>query len=213
MLSFSVEERRVLGVLVEKGYTTPDQYPLTLNAIVTGSNQKTCRDPLMQIDEVDAFEALDVLRQAGLALCVRSSGSRTDRYRHCVPDQLEIDAKGAAVLAELLLRGPQSDGELRQHASRMVPIRDLATLQSTLEALEAKSMVRRLGPPGKKRGTRYAHTLYPEGEEPSDSEPAAHAPQARPAAPASGEVGELRQRLAALEARVNALEERLRTAP
>ncbi len=208
-MSYQLErvERRVLGVLVEKGYTTPDQYPISLNAIVNGCNQKSCRDPLMSLDEVDVSDAIDALREEGLAITAMGSG-RVDKYRHCVPDMLEINAREAATLAELLLRGPQTDGELRQRASRMVQINDLTLMHELLDGLQEKSFVKRLSPPGQKRGARFAHMLYPEREQPHvDADAPAAAPASRrAAAPAPGELEELRATIAALTHRIVALE-------
>lgn len=201
-------ERRVLGALIEKGYTTPDQYPLSLNGIVNACNQKSCRDPLMSLDEVDVFDAIDTLRKKGLVITAMTSGSRVDKYRHCVPDMLEIQAKECATLAELLLRGPQTDGELRQRASRMVQINDLAQLNEILETLQEKSLVKRLSPPGQKRGARFAHMLYPENEQPhveADAPAPAAGRRAAPALPAD-EVEALREAIHALTERVAALE-------
>src|SRR5436309_2535460 len=96
------DESRVLGVLVEKAQTTPDQYPLTLNAVVSGANQKNNRDPLMTMDESGAFAALEGLRSKGLVVRVDSVGSRTNRYKHNASDGLRVRAGELAVLAELL---------------------------------------------------------------------------------------------------------------
>ena len=210
-------ERRVLGVLVEKGYTTPDQYPLSMNAIVNACNQKSCRDPQMNLDEVHVFDAIDSLRGHGLAI-VAHTGGRVDRYRHCVPEMLEIQAREAAILAELLLRGPQTDGELRQRAHRMVSIESLNLAQELIDGLIEKGFVRCLAPGGRKRGVKYAHTLYPANEAPADQDPSetASAPSApvssaSAAAPAasSDEVRELRELIEALTKRVDALESAL----
>jgi uncharacterized protein YceH (UPF0502 family) len=188
-LSFA--ERRVLGVLIEKGFTTPDQYPLTLNSVVVGSNQKSCRDPVSHVGEETVLDSLDSLRQKGFVICVRAEGSRADRWKHRTGDCLDLDSREVAVLAELLLRGPQTDGELRQRASRMVPISDLSDVEEIIARLGSREepLIQRLGPPGKRRGIKYAHTLYPADEQPwhaadrpSWSE---FTPAARQAAPSS----------------------------
>lgn len=169
-IELSFAERRVLGVLVEKGFTTPDQYPLTLNGVVVGSNQKSCRDPLSFIDEEKALDSLESLRSKGFTVLVRSEGSRADRWKHRFGDALVLEAKEVAVLAELLLRGPQTDGELRQRAGRMRPIESLEEVEQILERLRARPepLVEKLGPPARKRGVKYAHTFYPPAERPSD---------------------------------------------
>ena len=154
-------ERRVLGVLIEKGYTTPDQYPLTLNAIVSGCNQKSCRDPQMNLDEVHVFDAIDSMRKLGLVITAQSS--RVDRFRHCVPDMLEIDARGTAILAELLLRGPQTDGELRQRANRMVTLTDLDQVRTCIEELMSRGFVSRLGSGERRRGVWEVRAGWNEG--------------------------------------------------
>lgn len=165
-LSFA--ERRVLGVLIEKGFTTPDQYPLTLNSVIVGSNQKSCRDPVSSVDEETVLDSLDSLRQKGFVICVRTEGSRADRWKHRTGDCLSLDSREVAVLAELLLRGPQTDGELRQRASRMVPITDLGEAEEIIGRLGSREepLIQRLGPPGKRRGVKYAHTLYSADEQP-----------------------------------------------
>ena len=165
----SFNERRVLGVLIEKSLTTPEQYPLTLNSLVNGCNQKSCRDPISYLDENEVEDAVESLREKQLLTLIRSSGGRTDRYKHRMADTLQIDSRRVAVLGELLLRGPQTDGELRQRASRMVAIPNLQDLSATIDELRNHAggcFVRRLGPEGRKRGTKYAHTLYPPGEAP-----------------------------------------------
>ena len=169
-LALDAAERRVLGVLLEKGFTTPEQYPLTLNGLVTGCNQKSCRDPHMHLDEEKVLDALDSLRAKGLASLTRTVGGRTDRYKHRVSDTLQIEGREAAVFCELLVRGPQTDGELRQRASRMVTIPGLPELAVTLDKLNDReeALVMRLGPPERRRGAKYAHTLYPENERPSE---------------------------------------------
>lgn len=165
-LSFS--ERRVLGVLIEKSFVTPEQYPLTLNGVLVASNQKTCREPVTNLDEKEVLESLDSLRNKGFVVQVRTEGSRVDRWKHRAGEKLAVEPKELAILAELLLRGPQTDGELRQHASRMVELGDLDEVGRILEGLASRPepLVERLSPRDKKRGARYAHALYPLSEKP-----------------------------------------------
>jgi hypothetical protein len=151
-------ERRVLGVLIEKGKTTPDQYPLSLNAVVTGCNQKSNRDPVMSLDEESASRALTSLRQAGAVAEVFGSG-KIPRYRHLAYEWLGVGKEELAVIGELLLRGEQSEGDLRGRASRMDPIQDLDTLRGHLDALAARGLVVWLSPPG--RGRMLTHGLLP----------------------------------------------------
>ncbi len=112
----SAAARRVLGVLVEKAKTVPDSYPMTLSAIVTGCNQKSNRAPKMDLDDEDALLALDELRELGAAREIQGSG-RAVKYRHLAYDWLDVDGPGAAVMTELLLRGPQTSGEIRSRAA------------------------------------------------------------------------------------------------
>ena len=159
-------ERRVLGVLIEKGYTTPEQYPLSLNYLVSACNQKSCRNPVTQLDEDEVMAALDRLRQHGLCLLVQTVGGRTDRWKHRASEAFETSAVETAVLAELLLRGAQTDGELRQNAKRMRPLKSVDEVHEVLAVLQSREppLVVRLGPPGRRRGVRFAHTLYPAAE-------------------------------------------------
>src|SRR5207249_2600673 len=128
-------ERRILGVLVEKQKTskTADAYPLTLNALVTGCNQKSNRDPILELDEVEAEEGIEALQPRGLVS--RISGGRVDRFRHELYTAWTSDGAELAVLAELLLRGPQTKGDLRVRAARMAPIDSLEALDDVLKPL------------------------------------------------------------------------------
>ncbi len=153
----SAIERRVLGVLVEKAKTTPESYPLSLNAIRTGSNQKNNRAPLMQLEEDQVDEALEKLRKLG-AIAQIQGGGRVDKYRHLAYEWLGVEKVELAVMAELLLRGAQTVGELRGRAARMEPIKDLTDLQPTLDSLGTKKLIIYLTPPG--RGSIVTHTLY-----------------------------------------------------
>ena len=154
-------ERRVLGVLIEKAKTTPDAYPLTLNALTTGCNQKSNRDPQMELEPEDVSEAIDSLRSAGAVTEVHGS-SRTERYKHYGYDWLGVEAVEIAVMTELLLRGPQTLGELRGRAARMEPIADVAALRPVVDGLISRGLMIALTPPG--RGQIVSHNLYPEKE-------------------------------------------------
>jgi uncharacterized protein YceH (UPF0502 family) len=150
-------ERRILGVLVEKAKTTPDAYPLSLNALTTGCNQKNNRDPQMHVEADDVAEALDGLRGLNAVLEVHGD-SRVARYKHRLYEWLGVDKVELAVMAELLLRGAQTVGELRGRAARMEPIVDLAALKPVLESLAAKKLVAYLTP--QQRGAVVTHLLY-----------------------------------------------------
>lgn len=150
-------ERRIVGVLVEKAKTVPSAYPMSLNAICVAANQKSNRHPLMDLQPEDAEEALERLREMGAVGLVQGQG-RVTKYRHYLYEWLGVDKVEMAVMAELLLRGPQTEGELRAHASRMEPIADLPTLRAILASLESKKLVEWLTPEG--RGRVVSHTLY-----------------------------------------------------
>jgi uncharacterized protein YceH (UPF0502 family) len=159
----------VLGVLIEKALTTPGQYPLTLNALVNGCNQLSNRDPVLKLDEGSVLDALDGLRKKGLARELFLEGSRVAKYRHTSKDALGVEGPAAAVLAELLLRGPQSAGGLRQNASRMHPVETLEALGEVVAALRARTgpdgsnaaLVQSLPPPAGSRAELFMHTLCP----------------------------------------------------
>ena len=156
-LPLSAIDRRVLGVLAEKAKTTPDIYPMSLNAVTTGCNQKSNRAPLMQLEPADVEESLDRLREVGAVGLVEGYG-RVQKYRHYMYEWLGVDKVELAVMTELLLRGDQTVGELRGRASRMEPIADLAALQPVLESLKSKGLLISLTPEG--RGHAVSHALY-----------------------------------------------------
>ena len=151
-------ERRVLGTLVEKAKTTPDQYPLSLNALVNGCNQKSNRDPVTMLDEEQVMKAIASLRSLGAVAEVFGNGSLA-RYRHLAYEWLCVGKEELAILAELLLRGEQTEGSLRGRASRMDEIPDLPTLRRHLDALASRGLVVWLTPPG--RGRMLTHGLLP----------------------------------------------------
>ncbi len=159
----TARERRVLGVLVEKAKTTPEYYPLTVAATLAACNQKSNRDPLTNYDQDDVEETLHALRKKGAVILVEGSG-RVARWKHTLYEWLKVSKVELAVIAELLLRGPQTEGDLRARASRMEPFADLAALQTILDALASRSLVVYLSPPGQKRGVFVTHGLYPESE-------------------------------------------------
>jgi hypothetical protein len=158
-LPLDARERRVLGVLVEKAKTTPEYYPLTLSALVTGCNQKSNRDPITNYDQDDLEEILQGLRKKGAAVMVESGG-RVVRWKHTLYDWFKVSKVELAIMAELMLRGAQTEGDLRARASRMEPLPDLTTLQAHLEALASRGLVVYLSPPGQKRGVVVTHGLY-----------------------------------------------------
>ena len=153
-------ERRVVGVLAEKGKTTPEYYPLTVAAIVAGCNQKSNRDPITNYDQDDVEDTLQSLRKKGATILVESSSGRVPRWKHTLYEWLKVSKAELAVIIELLLRGPQTEGELRSRAGRMEPFPDLGSLQTVLDALTPRGLVVYLSPPGQKRGVMLTHGLY-----------------------------------------------------
>src|SRR3989449_9638240 len=154
-------EVRVLGALVEKESTTPDYYPLSLNALTNACNQKSNRDPVMSLSEGEVTEALEGLRDKGLAREVSSFDSRVPKYAHQLAEVFNFDRRETAVLCVLLLRGPQTPGELRGRTERMYRFDDLSEVQTALQSLMqrdpplAKVLPRQ---PGTKEA-RYMHLL------------------------------------------------------
>jgi uncharacterized protein len=188
-------EARALGVLVEKQRTVPDTYPLSLNAMVAGCNQKTSRDPVMEVTDAQAQQAIDSLRSMNLV--IESSGGRVPRYSHNFERVLQVPAQSAALLAVLMLRGPQTAGELRINCDRLHKFTDISSVEGFLHELAARpagALVVELARQPGSRENRWAHLLC--GTPAADQHPA-------PAAPArSNDTSEL----AALAARVEALE-------
>lgn len=154
-------QRRVLGVLIEKAKTTPGSYPMTVNAVVLGSNQKNNRDPLTAYDDFDVEKALSELQELGVVKEIDWMG-RVPKYKHLAYEWLGVKPVEVAVLAELLLRGAQALGELRARAARMEPIEDLAALKPIVDDLVARTLMIELTPPG--RGQIVSHNLYPPDE-------------------------------------------------
>jgi hypothetical protein len=210
MIELTPDEARVLGVLIEKAFTTPDQYPLTLNAVVNGSNQKNNRDPVMAIDEGRAFDALEALREKKLVVRADMAGSRVNKFRHLAGEALHARPGEVAILAELLLRGPQTLGELRGRASRMQPFESIEAVKNMLSALMTREepLVRELPPSPGSRAERYVQLLAPDSH-PTEN-PAANAGTAA-SAPALASAGNLTSRVEMLEGEVAELRKALQT--
>src|SRR3954463_7372435 len=153
----SLLETRVLGVLVEKQHTVPDSYPLTLNALVSGANQKTARDPVIEASEAEVQAALDHLKS--LSLVVESSGGRVMRYSQNAGKALGLPPQSIALLTALFLRGPQTAGELRINSERLHKFGDILGVEGFLNELAEKGMVRELARQPGARETRWAHLL------------------------------------------------------
>lgn len=153
--------RRVIGVLVEKAKTTPEQYPMSLNALTTGCNQKNNRLPVMNLTNEQVEQALEELRGLGAVIEVQGGG-RVPKYKHGMYEWLGVEKAELAVMAELLLRGEQTLGELRARAGRMEPLPDQTALRPVVDSLLAKGLMQELTPSG--RGQIVSHNLYPERE-------------------------------------------------
>jgi uncharacterized protein len=204
-------EIRVLGSLVEKESTTPDNYPLSLNAATAACNQTTNRDPVLRLEEDAVAAAAVALRRHGLVRQIQPVGSRVTKFEHRLGEELELDRRQTAILGVLMLRGPQTAGELHARTGRLEPFQDLADLEATIESLIAREpeplVVRLPRRPGQKE-PRFAHLLG--GEAPAAEAEAPAATGSRPMAPAQEgderinalerEVAELRAELAALRA-------------
>lgn len=195
-------EARVLGSLVEKQLTTPDYYPLTLNSLITACNQKSSRNPVMSLDESEVVEAIDSLRRKRLVWEERSEGSRAKKYDHNVVGKWEFGADEVAVLGVLLLRGPQTVGEIRTRTGRMHEFESLEQVGETLSHLATRDngpfvteLPRRAG----EKEVRYVHLLCGEPDL-SQYESASPAP----AAPRAGN-----ERIDTLEQEVRTLREEL----
>jgi uncharacterized protein YceH (UPF0502 family) len=156
-LSLDAAEVRALGSLLEKEITTPEYYPLSLNALLNACNQKSNRDPVVHFDEETLERVLNVLRDKGLLLNITGAGSRVPKYGHRLAEKLNLGRRELAVLCELMVRGPQTLGELRTRAERMHPFDDLAEVESVLDRMPelVAKLPRR---PGEKEA-RYAHLL------------------------------------------------------
>jgi uncharacterized protein len=210
--ALSDSEIRVLGCLLEKQRTTPDQYPLSLNALRLACNQSTNREPVVEYDEATVRDALHRLERRRLVRF--TSGSRTAKYRHLLEEVLPLDGGERAVLAVLMLRNAQTPGELKQRTERMHPFADLAAVHETLARLIERELVRRLDRrPGQKE-ERYAQLLGSDdtagdaaaGDHATGNAPRGdreHGPVA--AAPGVDELPELRARVERLEREVAAL--------
>ena len=202
-------ELRVLGCLLEKQRTTPDQYPLTLNGLRLACNQSTNRDPIVAYDEREIHEALQRLARRGWTRVASGPGSRAAKYRQLFDQELGLDPDATAILCVLMLRGAQTPGELKQRTERLHRFDDLGGVLGTLDALIGRDLVERLDRrPGQKE-ERYRHLLGG-GEEPQTAvEPAAALTTATTVAPAPDDEG-LERRVDALEAEVERLREAVR---
>jgi len=194
----SLLEARVLGVLAEKQRTVPDSYPLTLNSLVSGCNQKSSRDPVIEASEAEVQAALDGLRS--LTLVQESSGGRASRYAHNIERALQIPTQSTALLAMLMLRGPQTAGELRINCERLHKFTDISSVESFLVELAerpAGGLVVELPRQPGARENRWIHLL--------SGAPVTEQGAAPPADVTVGEISALKAKVARLEAEVDEL--------
>lgn len=207
------QEARVIGVLMEKEITTPEQYPLSLNALTNACNQKSNRDPVMDLSETAVQQTVDGLIKRYMVSRASGFGNRVTKYQHrfCNTEfgELKLSKHEVGIVCELLLRGPQTPGELRTHAERLCGFGDVSEVEDALARLMAREepfiakMPRELG----RRESRYAHLFS--GEIPHlDAEPAADSP-ARSTGSSSDRIGRLEQTVAELSAEMESLKRRL----
>ncbi|MGA2862229.1 MAG: YceH family protein [Steroidobacteraceae bacterium] len=223
-IELSAFEARVIGCLIEKQITTPEQYPMSLNALTNACNQKSNRDPVLQLPEAEVQGLIDGLSRKHLLFEKSGFGSRVPKYqqRFCNTEfsVFQFTPQERAIVCELLLRGPQTPGELRSRAARMADFADAGEVQAALEALahrEAGALVVRLPREPGKRETRYAHlfggqiaTAAAPAASPAPSFAPAPPPQPPPQPPPSVQLADSQiDRLAALEAEVRSLREEI----
>ncbi|RZL12016.1 MAG: DUF480 domain-containing protein [Rubrivivax sp.] len=192
-------EARVLAVLVEKKHTVPDSYPLSLNALTLGCNQKTAREPVMQASEAEVLQAIEGLREHGLINEV--SGNRVPRFAHNAPSGLGVPSQAVALLTLLMLRGPQTAAELRLHTERLHRFADVSSVEAFLDEMAARDMpsvVKLPRAPGA-RESRWAHLLCGEAHVPRSTQGALEATNSSAGAPSGGPMS-MAQEIAALKA-------------
>ena len=188
----SMEEQRVLGSMIEKSKTTPDYYPLTLNALVTACNQKSARNPVVEFDEETVVLALDALKKKGLSGTASGAGIRALKYKHNLAIAYPLNPAETAVLCLLLLRGPLTAGEINSNSGRLHDFESLAEVQETLEKLAQNDIpfVKQLPKRSGQKEARYCHLF---GEIPEADE------NDLPEEPARKNVSQLEERLVKVE--------------
>lgn len=202
-------EARVLGSLIEKELTTPDYYPLTLNALTNACNQKSNRDPVMGLDEKAVVRGLDGLREKQFVWQVRTAGSRVSKYEHNIKNAAAFSTQEIGILCVLLLRGPQTVGELRSRTARLYNFRDLSEVEATLQELTDRKegpFVVRLPRQTRRKERRYTHLFC--GEVAVDEEEEAPTETARLEVRAENErITELEQKVTLLQTEMSELKQ------
>ena len=198
-------EARILGALVEKQLTTPEYYPLTLNALVNACNQKNNREPVMLLDETTVSNALEHLRDRNLVYVYYGSTSRVPKYKHMLPTYYELEPGEVAVMAVLMLRGPQTLGELRERTARMHEFSGLDEVQQTLNALTTREdpLILRLERLAGQKDARFAHLLN--GPIDLEALAAAHPTRAATAESANDRITQLEAEVTRLTTELNDL--------
>ncbi|MEQ8762413.1 MAG: YceH family protein [Planctomycetota bacterium] len=207
-------QRRIIGVLIEKQLATPDQYPLTLNALQLGCNQKTSREPVLSLENFEVEGALRSLQLEGWV--IQRTGGRATRWGHRAHEKLALEKPDLALMAVLMLRGAQTTSELKARTERLHAFTGLDAIEAHLRALAERPapLVRRLGRSPGERAERWEHLLTPEDEAPAVPERATvfeSQPAARPATFQTSGDPELETRVEQLEGEVDDLKEQLRT--
>ena len=200
--ALSLIQTRVLGTLVEKQHTVPDAYPLTLNALVSGCNQKTSRSPVMEATETEVQGALDSLKSANFVM--ETSGGRVSRYSHNLERVLQVPAQSGAILTSLLLRGPQTAGELRISCERLHSFSDISAVEGFLQELAARpagALVVQLARLPGARENRWAHLL----SGPPVMEPISNSRKSETQTAGADEIVALKANVARLEAEMAAM--------
>ena len=209
-LLLTFEEGRVLGCLVEKSKLTPDTYPLTLNSLVTACNQKTSRHPVSDLEAEDVEDAIEGLRDKRLAFRVDQAGARTSKYQHNAESTLEYLPEEAAILSVLLLRGPQTSGEIRTRTERQYRFSSVEEVEEVLQdMMERTSPVIQIPDGNRGRSTRYHQTLAespPGFEEASAAHSPAGSEPIRIARASPEQVQALENRIETLEAKLQEME-------
>ncbi len=218
MITLSAEQCRIIGVMLEKETTTPEQYPLSLNGITTGCNQKSNRDPVMSLSESDVQNLVDELVQMNQLMVDQKASTRVNKYFHRFCDtefgNLKFTPQQRAIICVLFLRGPQTPGELRTRTNRLADFADVSEVENTLTQLQdlnGQTLVRKLEREPGKRESRYVHLLS-DGDENSFTQAVSTQTEAMPSAEQTSltqRVSELEQQVASLTEQINCITELL----
>jgi uncharacterized protein YceH (UPF0502 family) len=219
-IHLSALEARLIGCLIEKAITTPDQYPLSLNALLNACNQKSNRDPVLALDERTVQESVDALVRKHFVLEKSGFGSRVPKYQHRFCNTgfgtLEFSPVQTAIICELLLRGPQTPGELRTRAARLAEVGDGAAIDTALEDLATRPdgpFVKQLPRESGRRDSRYAHLFSGEEDFPvaSEAEPETTTSDAEPRLSLQARVQTLEEQVEDLRRQLTELRERIKS--